>query len=192
MQNNKSKQSEKARIGAIGENLAIFELMLHGWDAFNLNSTLKNYKDIDLVCIRKPEDSYKPWKPQVSLIQVKTCRKTNIPIGFTLEDCLNKEILEQNVIGPYVFIYINKLEDYNTYRYFILSRKQFIELAYQTNEYYVKRYHRNIEVNTKSPAGINVRWLEGQSENETKKHGQFINPLHGVSCENRWENIWED
>ena len=37
-------QSEKARLGAIGENLVVQNLMEHGWDAFNANCSIKNFK----------------------------------------------------------------------------------------------------------------------------------------------------
>ena len=43
-----------------------------------------------------------------------------------------------------------------------------------------------------SPAGVYVRWLEGLSDNATKNHITFDNPLNGVSCENKWDNIWEN
>ena len=40
------KQSEKARLGAIGENLVAVNLMEQGWDAFNANCSIINYKSI--------------------------------------------------------------------------------------------------------------------------------------------------
>lgn len=41
-------------------------------------------------------------------------------------------------------------------------------------------------------AGIDVKWLMGEDEPETKRHKAFVNPLKGVSCEDCWENIWKD
>lgn len=43
----RSTQSEKARLGAVGENMVVSMLMQNGWDAFNANCTIKNYKSID-------------------------------------------------------------------------------------------------------------------------------------------------
>ena len=51
IQSKKSTQPEKARLGAVGENMVVSMLMQHGWDAFNANCTIKNYKSIDIVCL---------------------------------------------------------------------------------------------------------------------------------------------
>ena len=58
-------QAGKARIGAIGENLVVAKLMQQGWDAFNANCTIKNYKSIDVVCLNadmKESDEKTPKK----------------------------------------------------------------------------------------------------------------------------------
>ena len=47
----KNNHPGKARLGSIGENLAVAMLMQQGWDAFNANCTIKNYKSIDIVCL---------------------------------------------------------------------------------------------------------------------------------------------
>lgn len=199
-------QAERARMGAIGESHVVAELMAHGWDAFNANCTIKNFKTIDIVCINGDStDPKSPWKPDVALVQVKTSVQSNIPAGFTIAQCLDKEYLERNVMGPYVFVAAEKGEDNNyRFRYFILSRKMFIELIYTAHRYYVEDYKRDIipnvndtenhinGVKVSGPAGLYVRWLEGESDEATQRHGKFINPLKGKSCENAWENIWKD
>ena len=53
VQVNKTNQAEKARLGAVGENQVVSMLMQHGWDAFNANCTIKNFKSIDVVRVRK-------------------------------------------------------------------------------------------------------------------------------------------
>ena len=53
-------------------------------------------------------------------------------------------------------------------------------------------WYREKEISEKSPAGIDVKWLMGEDEPETKRHKAFVNPLKGVSCEDCWENIWKD
>ena len=40
IQSKKSTQPEKARLGAVGENMVVSMLMQHGWDAFNANCTI--------------------------------------------------------------------------------------------------------------------------------------------------------
>lgn len=37
----RSTQPEKARLGAVGENMVVSMLMQNGWDAFNANCTIK-------------------------------------------------------------------------------------------------------------------------------------------------------
>ena len=45
-----------------------------GWDAFNANCTIKNYKSIDIVCLNSDlkESEELWWKSKCSLVQVKT------------------------------------------------------------------------------------------------------------------------
>ena len=115
----RNDQAGKARIGAIGENLVVAKLMQQGWDAFNANCTIKNYKSIDIVCLNADlkENDRLWWKPKTSLIQVKTSVQTNIPAGFNIREALNKDYLQQMVIGPYVFVSAEPKEDNYTFRY---------------------------------------------------------------------------
>lgn len=197
-----TKQMGKARLGAIGENNVVSILMQKGWDAFNANCTIKNYKSIDIVCLNNehPESEDKPWKPTTALVQVKTCTQTNIPVGFNIGQAsgydengrnIGKEYLREYVKGPYVFVYAKEEGGELRFRYFILSRSQFIELVYAAHRWYTG-WPRDKELNMKSPAGLYVRWLEGKSDAATDRHEAFLNPLNGVSCENCWENIWKD
>lgn len=197
---------DKARLGAIGENNVVSILMQHDWDAFNANCSIKNFKSIDVICLNSdPCVKGISWKPDVALIQVKTSVQSNIPIGFTIGQCLDREYLEKNVMGPYVFISAKISPDYKySFSYFIISRKDFIELAYQAHVYYVRGYerlagklplntaHRENGVDLNSPAGFKIKWLQGESEEKTDTHSEFCNPLNGVSGENQWNNIWKD
>lgn len=191
---NSTSQPEKARIGAIGENEVVSKLMQHGWDAFNANCTLKNYKSIDIVCLNSAiqNNQEKPWMPEVALIQVKTSVQKTIPAGFKIKESLQKNTLENQVKGPYVFVLADTSKEIWSFRYFIISRKQFIELLYAAHEWYKNGYHREKAISEESPACMKVEWLEGKDEKETKKHIAFHNPLNGISCEDCWENIWKD
>lgn len=194
MEKTKSKQMEKARLGSIGEHNVVSILMQKGWDAFNANCSIKNYKSIDIVCLDsdRSESIESPWKPKTVLIQVKTCRQNNIPIGFNIKQCLDRVYLEQNVKGPYVFVFVKEEGDKYSFRYFILSRKQFIELAYSAHKHYDEGYKREKELNKEALAGLKLKWLEGEGEKATGNHIAYNNPLNGVSCENCWNNIWEE
>ncbi len=189
----RNDQAGKARIGAIGENLVVAKLMQQGWDAFNANCTIKNYKSIDIVCLNADlkENDRLWWKPKTSLIQVKTSVQTNIPAGFNIRDALNKDYLQQMVIGPYVFVSAEPKEDNYTFRYFIISRKQFINLLYLAHHFYVNVLHKNDNLELSAPACISISWLEGKPEFSSRNHADFGNPL-SESCEDKWNNIWEE
>ena len=101
-------------------------------------------------------------------------------------------MLKEKVMGPYVFVYVNMVNEEWKFRYFILSRSQFIELLHSAHVWYKYDWYREKEISEKSPAGIDVKWLMGEDEPETKRHKAFVNPLKGVSCEDCWENIWKD
>lgn len=190
----KSNQTEKARLGAIGENNVVSMLMQKGWDAFNANCTIKNFKAIDIVCLNSDlcENEDKRWKPKTALVQVKTSVASNIPVGFNIGECLSVPYLEQMVKGPYVFVSVKDVGNGYAFRYFVLSRRQFIRLANAAHEYYVNGYKRDKELNLESPAGLYVRWLEGKDDEATERHIAFRNPLVGRSCEDCWENIWAE
>ena len=186
---NNSKQTGKARLGSIGENLVVAKLMQHGWDAFNANCTIKNYKSIDIVCLNsdKSESDALWWKPQTALVQVKTCVQNNIPAGFSIAESLDKNYLEKMVKGPYVFVSAKQETDGFAFRFFIISRTQFIELLYRAHVFYDKMHNGNEE--KKAPAGISISWLEGKTEFAPRTPDDFGNPIK-ETCEDKWSNIW--
>lgn len=159
-----------------------------------------------MVCIDGDStDPKSPWKPNMTLVQVKTSVQPNIPAGFTIAQCLDKEYLERNVMGPYVFVAAKKIDDRNyNFRFFILSRRMFIDLIHAAHVYYVYDYTRMIKeemvnnpeyingVKVTGPAGLYIRWMQGESDDAAKNHGEFKNPFEGIDCENTWDNIWND
>lgn len=189
----KNDQTRKARVGAIGENLVVAKLMQQGWDAFNANCTIKNYKSIDIVCLNADlkESDELWWKPRTSLVQVKTSVQNNIPAGFSIQEALNKDYLQQMVQGPYVFVSAKPNEDGYAFRYFIISRTQFIDLLYVAHKYYVNVLHQNDKIELSAPACLTISWLEGKPEFSPRNQADFCNPL-SESCEDKWENIWKD
>ena len=189
----KIDQTRKARVGAIGENLVVAKLMQHGWDAFNANCTIKNYKSIDIVCLNADlkESDELWWKPRTSLVQVKTSVQNNIPAGFSIQEALNKDYLQQMVKGPYVFVSAKPIENGYAFRYFIISRTQFIDLLYVAHQYYVNVLHQNDKIELSAPSGLTISWLEGKPEFSSRNQTDFGNPL-SESCEDKWENIWKD
>ena len=186
-------QAGKARIGAIGENLVVAKLMQQGWDAFNANCTIKNYKSIDIVCLNADlkENGELWWKPKASLVQVETSVQTNIPTGFSIKETLDLDYLQQMVKGPYVFVSAKPKDSGYSFRYFVISRKQFINLLYVAHQYYVNVLHQGDNLELSAPACISISWLEGKPEFSSRNHTNFGNPV-SESCEDKWENIWED
>ena len=190
----KNNQDAKARIGAIGENLVVAKLMQQGWDAFNANCTIKNYKSIDIICLNSDlrEEGELNWKPKTALVQVKTSCQKNIPVGFSIEQSQDIEYLENNVKGPYVFIHMQEKDKEISFRYFIISRKNFIKLVYELHHWYIHDYKREKSLVMSAPAGLSIKHLMGEDEKENSKHKAFHNPINGVSCEDCWENIWKE
>lgn len=188
--NNGNGQMDKARLGSIGENLVVARLMEQGWDAFNANCNIKNYKSIDVVCLNSdiPESKEQAWKPKSALIQVKTSYGNNIPSGFTIEESLDKDYLEKNVKGPYVFVKVDKTDKGNVYNYYVLSRALFIELLHKAHVYYDNK-HKGQESKT-APAGISISWLKGEKDFSTRDKNDFGNPIT-QPCEDEWDNIWK-
>ena len=189
------KQTIKARLGAMGENLVVTQLMQQGWDAFNANCSIKNYKSIDIICLDSSSSESKDhwWKPKTSLIQVKTSVENIITTGFTLEEALDKDYLWKMVKGPYVFVSAKKDKETDAYsfRYFIIPRSLFVALLYNSNYYYVKDMHKDDGLVLSAPAGIRVSWLEGNKEFSPRNKTPFDNPIK-EKCEDEWKNIWMD
>ncbi len=190
----KNNQSAKARMGAIGESLVVAKLMQQGWDAFNANCTIKNYKSIDIICLNSDlrEDGDLRWKPKTALVQVKTCNQKNIPIGFTMEQTQDIKYLEDNVKGPYVLIYQEEKDGVSKYRFFVISRKDFIKLAYELHHWYIHDWEREKPLVLSAPAGFPIKNLMGEDEKETSRHKAFHNPFKGITFEDKWENIWKE
>lgn len=176
----------KAQLGAIGEHLVAIELLAKGWDAILANMSINNTQSYDIVCI-------KPGSTETKLIQVKTSVEKNIPIGLKLKDAIT-ETLNKKIVGPWVFVYFEKKQDEYEPHFFVLSRTEMIELANDTNHWYIndwKDTFRKKPVSLENTCGISVKWLQGDGEEENSRHYAMRNPLTG-SSENQWDKIWED
>jgi hypothetical protein len=90
----------KSDLGTFGETLVLEKLKAMDFDVVNANTIQSNYESIDLFCTN-------PKNHQTIGIQVKTSFDTNIPIGMNLENCV-REKLEKKILGPWVFVHIDK------------------------------------------------------------------------------------
>ncbi|WP_337625795.1 hypothetical protein [Phocaeicola sp.] len=178
--------TNKKQLGDIGESIVQTKLMQLGLNVINANTIKYNYEAIDLIC------TY-PETGQTIGIQVKTCRENNFPIGITLGNCI-KTNLQKQIHGPWIFVYTAGEGLEMTFRFFILSRQEMIDLANKSNDWYVNQWKpafRRHSVNLNNACSIKLRWLEGHSEDENEKHQAFINPLT-QSTENKWNKIIEE
>lgn len=190
------KQNKNATLGYIGETYAQMQIRVHGGDVFNANYTYNNYASIDLVCInRELPETEKPWKPRTAFVQVKTTKEKAFPTGFTIDQCLDKEFLNENVLGPWVFIAMDSLDDLSSVRCYVLTREQVIKLAYESHDWYKNKWKREKDIQGTAVAALQEEWLYGEikkCEGATPKHPAFENPLKGEHTLEAWDNIWKD
>ena len=175
---------KSSRLGAVGEHLAIVQLLLHGWDAYDANASITNTEGIDVVCISEGKE--------VALVQVKTTEQNSFPTGLTLEKALDKKHLWEHILGPWVFVKVIGSGTNAQYKYYVLSRQQTIDMIYESNNWYVNQVQRTRQVNKKSVCAILEEWLEGKDYTAPRLKGAvFQNPLKGISSEKKWDNIWK-
>lgn len=176
----------KAQLGTIGEHLVALEILAKGWDAILANMSINNIQSYDIVCI-------KPGTVKTKLIQVKTSVGNNIPIGMKLKNAVT-EVLKEKIVGPWVFVFLEKIQDEYQPHFFVLSRSEVIRLINDTNHWYMHEWkdtYRKKPVSEESTCGICIKWLQGKGEEENYKHNAMKNPLSETS-ENQWNKIWED
>ena len=162
--------------------MAAAQLMLHGWDAINANTSITNMCNIDLICLKNQK--------QTALIQVKTTEQSSFPTGMTMEKAKDRAAIEKHVVGPWIFV--KKSDDKSEpFKYYILSRKDTIELIFQSNDWYLHKVDRGGKnINEKSVCAIQEEWLNGKDYNAPRlKAETFINPLKKSALDD-WESIW--
>lgn len=175
----------KAQLGAIGEHMVAAKVLAEGWDAILANMSVSNIKSYDIVCVHPTG--------QTALVQVKTSVGKNIPIGMSLRNAV-KEKLNERIVGPWVFVYLEKKGNEYVPRYFVLSRSEMISLTSESNDWYCyqwKSSFRKAPVSQDNQCGIKVEWLEGKGEKDNDRHSAFTNPL-SCSAEDQWHKIWEE
>lgn len=179
---------------AIGESLVLAHLLLLGYDAAITNFTVKNSKSFDIFC---RED-----KGNIVPIQVKTSSCQSFHIGMTHASFLDKngkvdmingrKAVEEKVICPWVFVDISGTPKDPKFRFFILSRKQIIDIICSSEEWYLTGFpNRKKILSLKGTVNIPLPWLEGKGVKANKNHIAWINPLQNEATENEWNNIWK-
>ena len=102
------------QLGAIGETAVMLELLKMGFDVININNSYNNYRKADLICMN-------PNNEKSVKIQVKTGTTNNILTGFVSELDGTIPKIEENIIGPWVFVKIDK-DNLSKYEFYILTK----------------------------------------------------------------------
>lgn len=149
------KNLNKHLIGLTGEYLVAGMMSLRGWVA---SLTLKNYPSVDIFGLNPETD-------KTINIQVKTTKnQTSYNIGLRHDQ---RNIIQEKISCPYVFVHIDKNDDV---RYFILSKKEFIDLIEKTDDIYFNK-PRIKAIKTNYPIAIRVSDLK--------------------NYEDKWDSLWK-
>jgi Holliday junction resolvase-like predicted endonuclease len=170
------------QLGTIGEYLVAAKLMEMGLDVHIANMSINNCAKYDLIAV----DTH---SLRHLFVQVKTSQKKSFPVGMTLEDACNTEMLKQKIVGPWIFLDAQKKGDSWKYEFYVLDKEEVIDLIYKSNNWYIYGYERNGNtLSLNNICALNLRWLRGEVEPKTKRHKEFSYPLL-VDAKDRWDKI---
>lgn len=182
-----NNQISNQMLCAIGENLVSANLTAHGWPCANVNSSIKNFKGIDIYC-QKGLDSTEGVG-----IQVKASMKKGFLVGLNCGEAADLNVLKQKITGPWIFVHIKALVPLEA-EYYVLSRQELIDILYEGHDWYLNKWNRPATESLKtSPAAISLKWLRGENDKSNKSSIQFQNPYSGdiFRSESAWDNIWK-
>lgn len=176
---------------ALGEQLVSAHLIAHGWPTVNVNSSINNFKGIDLYCQHGIDG---PDSTEVAQIQVKTTfQGTNqgISTGLNCKQAADLDYLDKYIKGPWVFVHVKDLEPLSV-DFYVLTRRQMIDLIYGLHHWYLHGWERRPCTDSleKSVACIRINHILGKQDKSRFSDTHFDNPLTDVSTRNNWNNIW--
>ena len=184
----------KNNLGAIGEHQVLSRLLLLGYQAAITNMSVDNMENIDIFC-RDSQNRY-------AAIQVKTTLANEINVGIAhrkfFDDNGNIDLiaglkyLESKIVGPWVMVQVSGAETDPLFKFFIMSRKQVIEMIYDSERWYLTDFNRKNPLNGNGGIYLPIPWLYGNGVTANNNHKEWINPFNGHSFENQWQNLWLD
>lgn len=131
-------------LGAIGEHQTLSRLLLLGYNAAITNLSVENTESTDILC----RDS----KGRFCAIQVKTTSEDNWKTGISHKEFYDdkgnidlakgRKFLENKVVGPWVFVQVGGTSIIPTFKFFVLSRSEVIDMIYSNEEWYLTGYNR--------------------------------------------------
>lgn len=182
------KKLNKQMKCSIGEQLVSANLIANGWPTVNVNSSINNFKGIDLYCQNGIDSD------EVTGIQVKTTFQdinANITIGMNCKEATDINKLKDKFKFPWVFVHVKELKPLKV-DFYILTAKQLIDLVYGLHQWYLYGWERRkctVSLEN-SPAGIRIAHILGKQDKSRFSDSCFKNPLMGISTLNEWNNIW--
>ena len=181
------KDLSSQQICKLGETAVALELMKRGYDVINLNESLQNYMNADLLCISgKTGNGIK--------IQVKTGTTENIRCGLIADPATGViQNLDERVICPWVFVHVadKTNQDGSTdfkFDYYILTRDETRELLRVAHDWYANDTKNGRKLQKNILVGMDIPWLMGEDFKDTSLHNARKNPLKSKAL-NQWDKI---
>ena len=176
---------------AIGEQLVSAHLIAHGWPTVNVNSSINNFKGIDLYCQNGTDG---PESLVIAQIQVKTTfqdKNHGISIGMNCKQAADLNYLDKNIKGAWVFVHVKDLPSLSA-DFYVLTSRQMIDLIYGLHHWYLYGWERRTYTESlgESVACIRIEHILGKQDKSRFSDTHFDNPMTGVSTLNNWNNIW--
>lgn len=183
-------------LGAIGEHQVLSRLLLLGYDAAITNLSVLNTKGCDILC--------RDQKGRFNAIQVKTTCDLSFNTGIThkefyddngqLDFAKGRNTLEMKIVGPWVFVQVGGSSVYPTFKFYILSRSQVIDMIFSNEEWYLTGYRRTSYPKGSGPIHLYATWLDGNGVAANSNHKEWVNPFAAlaVKFEDAWHNLWID
>ncbi len=174
---------KRQKLGEIGETAVKLELLKMGFDVIDLNQAYKNYKHADLICLNAENG-------KSTMIQVKTGTTKNILVGFTSELDGSVPDLDNYIVCPWVFVYINE-KNLSDVTFYVLTKEEVYDLISTSCKWYATAWNRTLK--SKPLVGVDVAWLKGKgtaasAPNLQKQHSEYKSPLASTS-KNEWNKI---
>ena len=117
------KQVDKLITGMAGEYLVAGQMSLRGWTA---NLTYKNYPGVDII-----GQHDRLGDNTIAKIQVKSSEFPSFWVGIKHSQ---RGYMESIIKGPYVLVYFDRKQTPIEPQYFILTKRQMIEVINQSDE----------------------------------------------------------
>ena len=157
-------QGDNQRVCKLGETAVLQKLTELGWDAFNLNSEIPNYKGADIACIH-------PKTHETILVQVKASADDDPSFGTGFMSDTDGNILGKNlkedIIGPWVFVHILFENGNIVYKFYVLSKDETEALIKDSNTWYWKELTHKAK--GKQPVYLPLCWITGDGLEPGKK-----------------------